>query len=59
VKVRSLRYPRSAIGPTIFSIGAMCSFFIVSYPARIPGSPSTLNEFLKAQYLVVACDRIR
>lgn len=41
----------SAYGPTIFLIGLTFSLFAVSTPRRIPGRPSILSEFLKAQYL--------
>lgn len=44
-------YARGAIGPTIFCNGVMCSFFAVSRAMCIPGSWSTLDEFLSAQYL--------
>ena len=39
----------SPYGPTIFLIGLTSSLFAVSTPRRIPGSPSMLSEFLKAQ----------
>ena len=54
VNRRSLRYVRGAAGPTIFWMGVMCSSFPVLYPICIPGSPSTLYAFLKAQYLSVS-----
>ena len=49
--LRSFRYARGAIGPTIFWMGAMCSSFPVLDPMCIPGRPSTLYAFLNAQYL--------
>lgn len=52
--LRSLWYPFGANGPTIFWIGAMCSSCIVLCPICIPGRPSMLKEFFKAQYLAHA-----